>query len=139
MKITQKDIARYFGLSEDTITKWKKGSVEQQRRYYAMREYYERQHRGWEIDYQSGKATHPNIVVKISEEPTAPFLICDKMVSLGFDKKDDDGVRHFYVAPLEIDKSLWKEAEKGGGKSLARLMSQLGDAFDLDKWGAAHT
>ena len=40
MKVTDINIAKYFGVSTATLRNWKKGSIEKQRCYQALKEFF---------------------------------------------------------------------------------------------------
>jgi len=130
---TQAEIADYFGVTTQTLRNYKNGSIEEQRRYYAYLKYYEDQHKGWEIDYRHGIATHPNLVVKITKEPVQQD-IGDKVVMLGFSSKGKD----YGLKILEIDKPLWDNNIEENGKTLAKLARGLGDVFSPEIWESEH-
>ena len=133
-KPTQAEIADYFGVTTQTLRNYKNGSLEEQRRYFAFLKYYEDQHRGWDIDYRHGIATHPNLVVKITEEPVQQE-IGNKVVMLGFSSKGKD----YGLRIIEIDKPLWDKNIEEGGKPLAKLARELGDVFSPEIWESEYS
>jgi len=128
-KLTDSDIAAWYGLSRNTLINYKKGSIEEQRRYYALREYAERHYPMWRIDYANRIADHGDMVVEIVEGETGGQLIDGKVLEMGFVK----GGKKFGLIIREIDKALWA-AIMDDPKIPARLASELGDEFSLIDW-----
>lgn len=126
---TQAEVADYFGLTDRTLRNWKNGSIEEQRRYYALTRYYDEMHRGWTIDYDTNIATHPHMIVEILPEPVEQ-RIGDRVVVLGFGSNGHE----YGVKMKKIDSGFWRENLDQGGKPLAKAMRELGGLFEPGKW-----
>jgi len=126
MKITDKALCEWFGISCPTLRRWKSGDLANQRRYHALKEYYEAHHPHWRIDYDAMIADHGDLKVKViqTDEELAQN-IDGVVVSAGFDKPDG---RHYALKILEIDKPIWAEIRKNPS-TLSRLARELGDLW----------